>query len=245
MSVFKIEKNKNYTIMSNYHLRDKRLSYKAKGMLSFMLSLPDDWDYSINGLVSLSKEGIKAVKNILKELQDNGYLIISKNRNKLGQYEYEYLIYEEPECQKGEVDQGEVENDIQINTNIQSTNNKDDKYDKTNSSFFIPEEHNKLTLELINNNYIDEYDTDLCKYDDLFKRLLIDNSYTSLINRIHYITHRVVNRKFKDEDNNIIENKFGYFNNAIINNINKLNNMPDKLYSEYDVDSENNNEWLC
>lgn len=243
MSVFKIEKNKNYTIMSNYHLRDKRLSYKAKGMLSFMLSLPDDWDYSINGLVSLSKEGIKAVKNILKELQDNGYLIISKNRNKLGQYEYEYLIYEEPEYQKGEVGQGEVENDIQINTNIQNTNNKDDKYDKTNSSFFIPEEHNKLTLELINNNYIDEYDMDLCKYDALFKKLLIDNSYTSLINRIHYIACRVVNRKFKDEDNNIIENKFGYFNNAIINNINKLNNMPDELYPNDTLD-ENNFEWF-
>ena len=62
MSVFKIEKNKDYTIMSKYHLRDKNLSYKAKGLLSFMLSLPEDWDYSLNGLVSLSKEGIKAVE---------------------------------------------------------------------------------------------------------------------------------------------------------------------------------------
>ena len=54
--VFKIEKNKNYTVMSNYHLRDKNLSLKAKGLLSFMLSLPEDWDYSINGLVSICKE---------------------------------------------------------------------------------------------------------------------------------------------------------------------------------------------
>lgn len=65
MSVFKIEKNKNYTVMSNYHLRDRNLSYKAKGLLSFMLSLPEDWDYSINGLVAVSKEGVKAIKNIL------------------------------------------------------------------------------------------------------------------------------------------------------------------------------------
>lgn len=82
MSVFKIEKNKNYTVMSNYHLRDRNLSYKAKGLLSFMLSLPEDWDYSINGLVAVSKEGVKAIKNILQELQRCGYLIINKNKTK-------------------------------------------------------------------------------------------------------------------------------------------------------------------
>ena len=77
---FKIEKNKNYTVMSNYHLRDKNLSYKAKGLLSFMLSLPEDWDYSINGLVSISKEEVKAIRNILQELQRYGYLVIEKNK---------------------------------------------------------------------------------------------------------------------------------------------------------------------
>ena len=56
MSVFKIEKNKNYTVMSNYHLRDKKLSYKAKGLLSFMLSLPEDWDYSLDGLCALVRK---------------------------------------------------------------------------------------------------------------------------------------------------------------------------------------------
>ena len=80
MWVFKIEKNKNYTVMSNYHLRDKNLSYKAKGLLSFMLSLPEDWDYSINGLVSISKEEVKAIRNILQELQRYGYLVIEKNK---------------------------------------------------------------------------------------------------------------------------------------------------------------------
>ena len=63
MSVFRVEKNKNYTVMANYHLRDKELSFKAKGLLSYMLSLPEDWDYSLNGLASVSKEGIKAIKN--------------------------------------------------------------------------------------------------------------------------------------------------------------------------------------
>lgn len=121
MSVFRIEKNYNYTTMSNYHLRDKNLSYKAKGLLSFMLSLPDDWDYSITGLVAISKEGFKAVKNILQELQNYGYLVIEKKQNKIGQFEYEYMIYEYPGYQKGEVDKGEVEKGIQINTNKQNT----------------------------------------------------------------------------------------------------------------------------
>ena len=88
MSVFRIEKNTNYTVMSNYHLRDIRLSYKAKGLLSFMLSLPDDWDYSINGLVAVSKESIKAIRNILEELKENDYKDENDNeiKNKYGYF---------------------------------------------------------------------------------------------------------------------------------------------------------------
>ena len=78
MSVFKIEKNKDYTIMSNYHLRDKNLSYKAKGLLSFMLSLPEDWDYSMKGLCTISKENKDAIRSTLKELQEYHYLAMKK-----------------------------------------------------------------------------------------------------------------------------------------------------------------------
>lgn len=235
MSVFKIEKSKNYTVMSNYHLRDKNLSYKAKGLLSFMLSLPEDWDYSINGLVSISKEGVKAIRNILQELQKYGYLVIEKKQNEIGQFEYEYLIYEQPDTQKGDVDLGDVEKDTQINTNEISTNNKIDKDDKTKiSSFFVAEEHNILTLELINRGYINEEDIQVFYYDDLFKELLQDNSYKDLVQIIHYIVPRVVNREFKDEDGNYIKNKFGYFKNAIIGNINRLNIDADDLWENRD-----------
>lgn len=96
MSVFKIEKNKNYTIMSNYHLRDKNLSYKAKGLLSFMLSLPDNWDYSLAGLCSISKESRDGIRSILKELQEYHYVEIEKVRGNKGYFEYNYLIYEIP-----------------------------------------------------------------------------------------------------------------------------------------------------
>ncbi len=233
MALFRIEKNKNYTVMSNYHLQDKNLSFKAKGLLSFMLSLPDDWDYSINGLVSISKEGIKAVKSVLKELQDNGYLVIRKNRNKIGRYEYEYLIYEQPDTQKGDMDLGDMEKGIQINTNEININNKIDKDDKTEiSSFFVAEEHNILTLELINRGYIDENDIQIFYYDDLFKELLLNNSYKDLVQIIHYIVPRVIDRKFKDEDGNLIKNKFGYFKNAINSNINRLNIDIDDLWND-------------
>lgn len=92
------------------------------------------------------------------------------------------------------------------------------------SSFFIPEEHNILTLELIDRGFIKDDDIQIFYYDSLFEQLLQDgNSYKDLIKIIHYIVPRVIKRNFKDEDGNIIENKFGYFKNAIISNINKLN----------------------
>lgn len=134
MSIFRIYKNKNFTVMSNKHLKDKKLSYRAKGLLSFMLLLPDNWDYSINGLVKVSKEGTKAIKTILKELQEVGYLEIIRKRGPKGQYEYEYQIYEisrferiKSRDQKGEVDKGEVENGIQINTKEINTKKKKNK----------------------------------------------------------------------------------------------------------------------
>ena len=166
MAVFRIERTRDYTVMSNYHLKDKNLSYKAKGLLSFMLSLPDDWDYSINGLCSLSKESSKAIRSILKELEDNQYLIRNKKQLENGRFDYEYLIFEKPYTQKGHADDGYALNGTQINTNKQNTKEQIDKGDKTISPFFVAEEHNILTLELINRNYIDENDVQIFYYDN-------------------------------------------------------------------------------
>lgn len=232
MSVFKIEKNKDFTIMSNYHLRDRNLSYKAKGLLSFMLSLPDDWDYSLKGLCAISKENRDAIRSTLKELQDNHYLEIEKIRGEKGYFEYNYLVYEKPhfaeidnekkypDTENPHLDIPDVENHPQINTNKQI-----DKDDKTKiSSFFVPEEHNRLTLELVYTNYISEDDSQIFYYDNLFKKLLEDNSYKDLITIIHYIVPRVINRKFYDEDGKLIDNKYGYFKSSIESNLEKLNN---------------------
>ena len=246
MSVFKIEKNKSYTVMSNYHLRDRNLSYKAKGLLSFMLSLPEDWDYSLNGLCSISKENRDAIRSTLKELQQNHYLVIEKVRGEKGYFEYNYLIYEKPyylelenekdtpDTENPHLDNPNVENQPQINTNIINTKEIIDKDDKTKiSSFFVAEEHNRLTLELIETNYINEEDSQIFYYDDLFEKLLKDNSYRDLMTMIHYIVPRVISNKFKDEDGNDIKNKFGYFKNAIENSIYRFN-LSDDLYEDYD-----------
>ena len=75
MAVFRVEKNHNYTVMSNYHLRDTRLTLKAIGLLSKMLSLTDEWDYTTRGLAAICKEGVDAIGAALKELESHGYLV--------------------------------------------------------------------------------------------------------------------------------------------------------------------------
>lgn len=130
MSVFRVEKTRDYTVMSNIHLKDRTISFKAKGLLSMMLSLPDDWDYTIAGLIAISKENETAVKSTLKELKEHGYLEITKERTERGTFEYIYNIYEKPkpEGKKPEVenlgvDILEVENQGQLNTNNKILNN--------------------------------------------------------------------------------------------------------------------------
>lgn len=98
--------------MSNYHLRDKELSLKAKGLLSVMLSLPDDWNYSASGLVSICKEGETAVKKAIAELKAKGYLIVTKkmaNETLTGRIEYTYEIVEKPHAEKLKVEKQPLE----------------------------------------------------------------------------------------------------------------------------------------
>ena len=97
MAVFRAEKTKDAVIMSNYHFKDGRLSMKAKGLLSVILSLPDDWRYSLSGLADLSKEGMTAIRAMVQELEDNGYLVRRRLRDGQGRLSsVEYDIYEKP-----------------------------------------------------------------------------------------------------------------------------------------------------
>lgn len=98
MSIIRVNKTKNFTVMSNHHFKEKKMSLKAKGLLSLMLSLPDDWNYSVSGLVSLSKDGKDSVMSALTELEKFGYLIRVRMTNEKGQFNgIEYNIFEEPQ----------------------------------------------------------------------------------------------------------------------------------------------------
>ena len=82
--VFRVERNKNFTVMSNHHFKNKDLSLKAKGLLSLMLSLPEDWNNNMRGLVSLSRDGIDSVRSAIKELEHYGYVERNIIRNESG-----------------------------------------------------------------------------------------------------------------------------------------------------------------
>ena len=96
-AVFRVEKIRDFTVMSNHHLRNEKLSLKAKGLLSVILSLPEGWDYSLEGLTKICKEGICAVRSAVKELEKFGYIERETVRNEKGQYEdLDYIIHEQP-----------------------------------------------------------------------------------------------------------------------------------------------------
>lgn len=133
MATFRVNKTKNYTVMANYHLRDRRLSLKGKGLLSLMLSLPEEWDYSINGLATLSADGVASIRATLQELELYGYLersAIRKN-GRITDWQYdifevskngedapvaEFLQVENQEVEIPLVEKQQVENRTQINT---------------------------------------------------------------------------------------------------------------------------------
>lgn len=97
MSVIRVHKTANFTVMSNYHFKEKKLSLKSKGLLSLMLSLPDDWDYTVAGLVTLSSDGKDSVNSALKELEKFGYLTRTRLTDARGRFAgIEYNIYENP-----------------------------------------------------------------------------------------------------------------------------------------------------
>lgn len=154
MAVIRVNKSKDYTVMSNHHFRDKRLSLKAKGLLSEMLSLPNDWDYTINGLAAINKENETAIKTALGELKESGYLKVTKlmpDKTKSGRIEYIYDIYEKPlslespAIEKQGIENLGLENQPQYNTKELNTDNKilKDKIKKKE----LQQEFNELWIE--------------------------------------------------------------------------------------------------
>ena len=111
MAVFRIERTRDYTVMSNHHLRNANLSLKAKGLLSMMLSLPEDWNYTTRGLAKICKEGVDAIGAALRELEAAAYIVRHKLRDSQGRIsDTEYVIYEQPQLRKPDTDSPDTEN---------------------------------------------------------------------------------------------------------------------------------------
>ncbi|WP_147369830.1 helix-turn-helix domain-containing protein [Mitsuokella multacida] len=127
MSVIRVEKTSNYTVMANYHFKEKGLSLKAKGIMSLMLSLPEDWDYTVAGLATLSKDGIESVRSALRELEKFHYLTMEQTKDKAGKFSTtNYVLHEKPFTENpitGNPITGKPisEKRTQLNTNLSST----------------------------------------------------------------------------------------------------------------------------
>ena len=105
MPVFRVEKTRDFTVMSNHHLRNRNMSLRAKGLMSLMLSLPEEWDYTLKGLASISMEGVDAIRTVIRELEELGYLERHRKRNEKGQLkDIEYIIHERPVVNEHESD---------------------------------------------------------------------------------------------------------------------------------------------
>jgi len=109
-TVFRVEKSREFVVMSNKFLRNKDMSLKAKGLLALCLSLPEDWNYSLNGLVAICKESLTSIRSALKELEEFGHLKRVKTKNDKGQFVYEYILYETPHTENLHMDNQHTEN---------------------------------------------------------------------------------------------------------------------------------------
>lgn len=127
MAVFRVEKNHSYTVMANHHLRDERLSLKSKGLLSLILSLPDDWRISIEGMTQFSADGKDAIRSAIRELTDAGYITRAQTHSEAGTFSgYDYIVHETPAASPSSgfptMEKPTTENPTQRNTDRLSTN---------------------------------------------------------------------------------------------------------------------------
>lgn len=251
MSKFTIYRNKNFASIPTYHLKDQSLSLKAVGLLTKMLLLPVEWDYSLSGLATLNKDGIDSVRSTLNELKHHNYIEIEKLHSEKGTWKYNYIVFEKPadkaiylQNKPDREKPGLVKPSNYINNN-NILNNNNDKYDKYSGledfEIFNGEKirHNQLTELLISYGYVQQDDyKSLTSYDNLFLNYLDDNhSIRELTKMITYIVPRVVDRNFLDEENNEIKNRIGYLKSSLEQNWRKfeLMNEDKELWSDEDI----------
>lgn len=187
MAVIRVEKTQNYTVMSNHHLRNMNLSLKAKGLVSLMLSLPPEWDYSVAGLVSICKESHTSVRSALKELEEQNYLIRERKNSEKGYFVYEYTLYEIPEPYTGiqhtvkrDAGVGHTENRTQLNKEKLSKDKLNTK--ELNTGIYI-EQFEKILSENINNEELRQLYREYIEMRESIEAPITTRGLEMLINR--------------------------------------------------------------
>lgn len=257
MAVMRIHKTANYTIMANYHFKQKEMSLKAKGLLSLMLSLPDEWDYSIAGLVKLSKDGKDSVMSALKELEKFGYLVRTRKQDESGKFiGYDYDIWETPEdsflppysekpyAENPNTDKPNTENPRQLNNKrindegINSSKNKDKKDigDKRKSEDFpdadaiTNEKPNSFSKELIRAGYIESDDLFMNMYNHLFSELCNERGFEMVRSCLWYFIKnlRFYGGNVVDANGVAIESKHAYLKASLMDGLEQLERMEER-----------------
>lgn len=189
MGEIEIHQKKGFTTMLNTHLQDKNISLKACGLMSRMLSLPQDWDYSINGLAQICKEGVKSIRSALKELEEAGYLVRTQIRDENGHFYYKYDLYEDPSdilphTPKGHAVKRHAEKDTQKNTNNKINNKKDSKKESQGES----DTYNDIIESEIDDPKVHQALIEFIKMRKLIKKPITNYGLIDLINRLQQLS---------------------------------------------------------
>ena len=194
MAKFKVEKTKNYTTMSNRHFQDKRLSYKAKGLLSLMLSLPEEWDYSVQGLMKLSRDGKESVMSGINELEDCGYLIRTQEKDESGRFTgYDYAVYEHPFSENPSAEKPLEENPPTVNPPQLNNNRLNTNELKTEASnnCLIKETHKRKNGGKPENRNMEEVFEEFI--EDRFSSVVDSSALHEAVNE--FVEHRASMKK--------------------------------------------------
>lgn len=245
------EETKNYTIMDNRRYLDLNISNAALGLLDRITSLPDNWDYSFNGLVAICKDGKSAIRSQINELKEHGYIEIDKLRTEKGTFRYHYRVHNNPQSLKNKgiepapdfptLDKPTMDNPTSVNQpqyNTKKYNTKEidkkDRIDKTQAM------KNPFVIDLIKSGYITSDEYNITFYDSLFNDY-VNRGYekVDIYSVIHYIIRGVKRNNFKDENGNEISNKFGYLKSAMAISFKRFEDAGKPLWPELEED-----DWL-
>ena len=210
MAVFRIEKTRDYTVMANHHLRNTKLSLKAKGLLSLMLSLPEDWDYTTKGLAKICKDGVDSICSTVNELEEHGYVIRERIRNAKGQLtDIQYTILEQPKPSQpgqgkpkqenpvldspvlGTPKQEEPEQGNPAQLNTKKSSNQGLNTDLSNTEVSNPIQSNPYEDEL---QAADGMGTDTRSSREIYREIILEN-----IEYRHLVQNNQIDRERLDE----------------------------------------------